>query len=216
MKNASGETIEAIGNGIALMRKLSDQAKLTGELNQDSIDATEELNGRISDVESIIGEILSISSQTNLLALNASIEAARAGEAGMGFAVVADEIRQLSEQTSDAVGKITEITDKLTVNGKKTSVNMQHSIEASEEQNRMIGELKDQIVIIEKKNETLNELMEELSRKIEDILDANTQIADSISNLSATTEEVAASSDNSIAVMDESMQALEELKELLH
>ncbi|MEG1741356.1 MAG: methyl-accepting chemotaxis protein, partial [Acetivibrio sp.] len=49
-----------------------------------------------------------------LLALNASIEAARAGEAGKGFAVVADEIRNLAEQSKDAVMNIQQVTQGVT------------------------------------------------------------------------------------------------------
>ena len=63
----------------------------------------------VDQVNSLTGEILSISSQTNLLALNASIEAARAGEAGRGFAVVADEIRQLADSSRETANRIQEI-----------------------------------------------------------------------------------------------------------
>jgi len=66
---------------------------------------------RVSEIDSLTEEILSISAQTNLLALNASIEAARAGETGKGFAVVADEIRQLADNSRVTVDKIRKVTE---------------------------------------------------------------------------------------------------------
>ena len=69
---------------------------------------------KVVDQIGVLAEsILNITGQTNLLALNASIEAARAGEAGKGFAVVADEIRNLAEQSQDAVANIQSVTDSV-------------------------------------------------------------------------------------------------------
>lgn len=71
---------------------------------------------KVRDIDTLTEEILSISSQTNLLALNASIEAARAGEAGKGFAVVADEIRELADNSREAVDKIRQVTEGVVQN----------------------------------------------------------------------------------------------------
>lgn len=68
----------------------------------------------VEKINSLTGDILSISSQTNLLALNASIEAARAGEAGRGFAVVAEEIRVLADNSRDTANNIQGISGLVT------------------------------------------------------------------------------------------------------
>lgn len=71
---------------------------------------------KVQEIDTLTEEILAISSQTNLLALNASIEAARAGEAGKGFAVVAEQIRQLADDSKQAVDKIRKVTEGVTEN----------------------------------------------------------------------------------------------------
>lgn len=71
---------------------------------------------RVGEINALTDEILSISSQTNLLALNASIEAARAGDAGKGFAVVAEEIRDLADNSRQAVDKIRQVTESIVDN----------------------------------------------------------------------------------------------------
>lgn len=83
-------------------------SRLAGQLEQmdSKLDA---LHGASKKVGDIIKMIVDIADRTNLLALNASIEAAHAGEVGKGFAVVAGEVRNLSENTMDAVSSITEI-----------------------------------------------------------------------------------------------------------
>ncbi|MFO1151935.1 MAG: methyl-accepting chemotaxis protein [Alsobacter sp.] len=66
-----------------------------------------DLEGALTQIRQIVGQISALSAQTNLLALNATIEAARAGEAGRGFAVVAGEVKSLAQATDQAAGTIT-------------------------------------------------------------------------------------------------------------
>lgn len=121
------ENLAKLASGTDEISKISgDVHKLTAENEQNMnhaldgfmkiSDSTERSKQVINDLEKksreiaeITEVITQISAQTNLLALNASIESARAGEAGRGFAVVADQIRQLADQTKEAVGNISVI-----------------------------------------------------------------------------------------------------------
>lgn len=47
-----------------------------------------------------------ISRKINFIAVNASVEASRAGEVGRGFAVIASEIKDLSQQSKNAVERV--------------------------------------------------------------------------------------------------------------
>lgn len=90
----------------------------------------------VNNINSLIDDILGITSQTNLLALNASIEAARAGEAGKGFAVVADEIRKLSDDSRNAVDGI-----------QKISAVIIHSVNnLSDDANKLLDYLSDNVI----------------------------------------------------------------------
>lgn len=93
-----------------LEREASDQsAKSIVESLEGSIESVK----KVDSINTLVDDILGISSQTNLLALNASIEAARAGEAGRGFAVVADEISKLSNHSAGAAIHIQEVAEEV-------------------------------------------------------------------------------------------------------
>ncbi len=118
---------ESSGKGALAAKEISARAEDTKEKMYLSLEKTSailaETRGQlekaieeskvVEQIQVLSASIMSIAQQTNLLALNASIEAARAGTAGKGFSVVADEIGNLAEQSKLAVGKITEVTDRV-------------------------------------------------------------------------------------------------------
>ena len=100
--NANQSKVRAIQVEKKGKKAIKEVRNLYEEKEKSMLKAIEE--GRIVDNIKVMADtIASISEQTNLLALNAAIEAARAGEQGKGFAVVAEEVRELSEQSSQAV-----------------------------------------------------------------------------------------------------------------
>lgn len=86
------------------------------------IEGVAKQSGLIFNTVSLIHEI---AEQTNVLSLNASIEAARAGEMGKGFAVVANEIRQLADQTKDALKQVHMVKEQMSTQAATSTNEMQ-------------------------------------------------------------------------------------------
>lgn len=108
-----------------------------------------EVESSVHGFDDVNDSIIKISNQTSMLALNAGIEAARTGEAGRGFTVIANRVKELSEQSKDAVS-----------NGKEKSSQLYPSIKAlNEETEEFLRNIDD-----------LGEQTTDLSAKAEDIL----------------------------------------------
>lgn len=131
---------------------ISDSAKKyladSYEQIQNLIGAMDEITEKSNSIIEIVNIINGIAAQTNLLALNASIEAARAGEAGRGFAVVADSVRELADQTSQAVANTTTLIEQSTVavergNAlvKQTTESMKHVVALTDDVNAHIQDI---------------------------------------------------------------------------
>lgn len=111
-KNANAFKSRAENVQSESIKSVNETEKVYVEKQQKGLNAIE--NGKVvSEISVLANTIAGISDQTNLLALNAAIEAARAGDAGKGFAVVAEEIRQLAEESTQAVTNIHETIVKV-------------------------------------------------------------------------------------------------------
>ncbi|ERI93562.1 HAMP domain protein [Clostridiales bacterium oral taxon 876 str. F0540] len=142
----------------------------------------------VEQINVLSNTILEISDQTNLLALNAAIEAARAGEAGKGFAVVADEIRNLAENSKNAVVEIQKAAaqvimsvENLSDSSKKIMNFIDSSISKDYDEMIETGELyNNDAVFVDNLVTNINETAEELEASVGDIIKAIDSVASTV------------------------------------
>ncbi len=179
------------------------------------------LTKEVKDIYNITDEVENISKQTNLLALNAAIEAARAGEAGRGFAVVADEIRKLAVQSSQSVGKISQIinsvTDKITYISNKMQNEMDminKDISIADESIHSLGNIytKSEEVITDVRNiyESSNKQLE-LTQEVNQIIKEFTFIVDETNKVSSKINEDGIEHSSAIQSIASSVVQLEDM-----
>lgn len=212
-KETTIELNEVIKEGKTMADDLLEQSSIVDKNMMKISETIEQLAENVKKVSSITEAIVNISSQTNLLALNASIEAARAGEAGKGFAVVADEIRKLAEETQNSTEMITEIIDELTNVTIVTQEEIAESVGCINVQRMKVDEVNSSFTRVEYGMHQLKTAVESMTKEVESVLEANTEIVESISLLSATSEEVSAGTVSCKETIDTAHDNLERFSE---
>lgn len=159
------------------------------------------LQEKAKDITEIVSIVSGISEQTNLLALNASIEAARAGEQGRGFAVVAEEIRDLAEQSQDAVKNINS-----------------NLINFIEEIKSLVGKMESQFEILQGEDKNLQDVRnisykattsaEKVASSMIETINKLTQESDSISGIYDNIEALAAIAQENSASSEEASASI--------
>lgn len=186
-----------------IVNGLGDSIVTSNEKMAEMIEAMDEIGSSSDNIGEIINTIDSIAEQTNLLALNAAIEAARAGEAGKGFAVVAEEVKELAQQSADAVKSTAELikTSKLSVNRGKEIADttakalndvVQRTQEAVKLVDNIAGISKEQVSFIEQINGGINQ--------IADVVQSNSAVAE---ESAAASEQLQAQTESLDSMIDE-------------
>lgn len=163
---------EAILKTIENMTSLQEKMKNIADTIMGLSDKTQQ----IGEITEAVGDL---SKQSKLLALNASIEAAKAGEAGKGFAVVAGEVKALADQSQQSTERVQKILQSI-------SDSTERAVMATEEGNKAVNENLGQI-------KSTGDLINELSKVIEDSSIASQQIVAAVREETAGIEQVVTS-----------------------
>lgn len=223
----SDSIMERAGKQHEISRQSADEAVALYQETRVDLEKAITDSQKVNEINTLTEEILAISSQTNLLALNASIEAARAGEAGKGFAVVADEIRELADNSKQAVDKIRQVTEGVVHNVAFLSESSAKLLEFMN--GKVMEDYKGMIELAKvyqndaafysdisgelgMSSEEMNTSMEEINDSIASITELVGQIAESMESMEQSAED---SNKNSGAVMEQ-MDELFRLSELLN
>ncbi|MBE0337656.1 methyl-accepting chemotaxis protein [Paenibacillus sp. 23TSA30-6] len=113
MSKVAHEVEQSSEQGTVQLKHLLSKTQVTEETTHALVSKVDKLKETTSDVFKVLDVLQDIAKQTNILSLNATIEAARAGTAGRGFMVVANEVRQLAEQSRQAIRTATGIINNI-------------------------------------------------------------------------------------------------------
>lgn len=193
ISNKTEHNTENVKRALETVQTANAQAQAGSESMAQMLGAIREIENSSQEIGQIIKVIDDIAFQTNILALNASIEAARAGEAGKGFAVVADEVGNLAGKSAEAAKQTGQL-----ITSSIAAVNRGADL-AKTTSNALSG---------------IVEGVEEVSRVINDISEANDLQNAAVNRISANMNEVNSGIHNTSSTAEESAAASEQLSAL--
>ena len=192
-----------VKDGLNEMRNMDSQMELIKIAVNSTYSTVQELGNSISQINSFMSAIVSISEQTNLLSLNASIEAARAGEAGRGFAVVASEVQKLAEQSGNIAKDISSIISTINEKTKITYEVVENGTAAVQCGKEIVERVSFRFDEVETSFNVMNENILKERNSVNIIHDTFLNIENQILEVASSSEENSASTEEILAEIEE-------------
>ncbi|MDQ7082279.1 MAG: methyl-accepting chemotaxis protein [Aquificota bacterium] len=174
------EVFRIVSNGLEIVKEMASASTRTEESIRKDLDMVKDLSRESENIVKILSLINEISEQTNLLALNAAIEAARAGELGRGFAVVAEEVRRLASKTMEFTENIDRVLKDIEKKIEEAKGHMEQVVKDASLQKEQASDVEDLFYLVQYRMEALKGKYEEVSSKLESIMNVMQDIKRSL------------------------------------
>jgi hypothetical protein len=178
---------------------------------QNQMAVVAETINRLSDQTQAVGDIIAtvndLAEQSNLLSVNASIEAAKAGEQGKGFTVVAQEVKNLAEQSKQAVAQVRSILPEIQKAG-------QAAVQAAEKGREVVDAGKQHLEGAREDTHILVESVNEVAQSAVQISASSRQQLAGMEQISQAMESINQASSQSVSGTRQVEQEIKNLQEL--
>ena len=197
IREAVNSITEAVRSGSeALSSNVRDLQEIRN-MNSLTTEGIKDLNKKINGIWDIVGIINNVADQTKIIAFNAELEASSSGEAGKNFHIVATEIRRLSDTVIDSIkeiktiiGEIQRASDRLILDSKKGSQQIEASCENAKSLERGFGSIMATSKVNEESVLGIQDRVDQISASGDQIFSTLQQIAHGIEEFSQNTSNV--------------------------
>jgi len=195
---------ETVNETVSTMDKIFESTNSTSG-------AVTKLSERSEQMAEIIEVISNVADQTNLLALNAAIEAARAGEAGKGFAVVAEEVRKLAESSAQSASRIAQLIKQTIKDTNEAAESMQNTFGQVSQGKDVVAKTSQAIEEILQANRNVATMLDQISAAAQQMSANANQVAKSVEEVATIAEEASASTQQASSSTEQMVATMQEM-----
>ena len=171
------------------MQKMNQQITFVKDTMQETNSVFEKMEHQMKQIVEVTQQLNRISSNTTLLALNASIEAARAGQAGAGFAVVATKVKELSVDSNQCAGQVSNVVFEMQDQVQNTTKQLQESTQALTDSMEIVKDLQNGFTELINQFSSLYGHIEAQNENITQVDSIFEELKDKVAEMSAYSEE---------------------------